>query len=222
VSSNDGFAAMVDDAKTFFAELDLNNTKDWFEPRKNHYARTIRQPAELLAELVTDSLSRMTRVGHAGKVYRIHRDVRFSKDKRPYNAHLHILWSSKGTGEGAPAWFFACSPAMLTLNMGVPFLQGEALARYRKMVDSVGDELQEALSEVGLGFSSWGEEPLKKVPPPFAADHPHGALLRRRSLILDAPLGDGWRGGEQGLLGAIEAEARRMLLVWSFLHEHLG
>ena len=125
----DGFELLVDDARAFFHELEANNTKDWFEPRKSHYTSAIRQPAELLCGLVGEDISRMTGVPHTGKVYRIHRDVRFSRDKRPYNPHLHILWSQgsgKDMGEAAPPWFFACSPTMLTINMGIAALRRHA------------------------------------------------------------------------------------------------
>jgi uncharacterized protein (TIGR02453 family) len=107
---SDGFAEMVVTAQGFFAELAANNSKDWFEPRKEQHASQIRRPAELLSEILAEDLSRLTGRSHAGKVYRIHRDVRFSKDKSPYNAHLHILWSA---GEGAPGWFLAVEPQAL-------------------------------------------------------------------------------------------------------------
>lgn len=222
MAKTDGFASMVDDAVAFFSDLDANNTKEWFEPRKEHYQKAIRQPAELLSELVADAISQLTGVGHSGKVYRIHRDVRFSKDKRPYNTHLHMLWSAKSAGEGAPAWFFACSPTMLTVNMGCASLKGEQLTRYRKMIDDHGDELQEALHTAGLPFSSWGEEPLKKTPAPYGDDHPHAAMLKRRSLILDAPLGQGWRSNGDELLTAIHARCVTLKPVWDILHDHLG
>lgn len=220
----DGFELLVDDARAFFRELEANNTRDWFEPRKAHYARAIRQPAELLCGLVAEDIARMTGEPHGGKVYRIHRDVRFSRDKRPYNPHLHIVWSlgsGKGRGEPGLAWFFACSPTMLTVNMGIPALKGDALAAYRCMVDAHGDALTQAIDRTGCDPSSWGEAPLKKVPAPYRADHPHGALLQRRSLILDAPLGEGWRTPNGGLLRAIADRCATLLPVWRLLHAGL-
>ncbi len=213
----DGFTIMVDDALAFFHELSENNRKEWFEPRKEHYQKSVRQPAELLCEIVGDNISRLTGVGHSGKVYRIHRDVRFSKDKSPYNTHLHMIWSAKGAGEGSPGWFFACSPTMLTVNMGTPSFKGEQLLRYRNMIDAHGDELEEALKAAGAAFSPWGEEPLKRTPAPFSDDHPHAILLKRRSLILDAPLGTEWRTKGTGLVAAIRTKCISMKPVWDIL-----
>jgi uncharacterized protein (TIGR02453 family) len=217
----DGFDAMVDEARSFFAGLDANNTKDWFEPRKEHYLAAIRKPAELLCELVAAEITRLTGKTHGGKVMRIYRDVRFSKDKRPYNPHLHMVWSQGGghEGDGGPGWFFACAPDMLGVNMGLPMLKGEPLMAWRNAVDGDGDTLAGALRASGCGLSVWGEPPLKKVPPPYAADHPHADLLRRRSLILDAPLADDWR--TKGLLAAITDRCTTMLPVWRLLDDHL-
>jgi uncharacterized protein (TIGR02453 family) len=219
----DGFTAMVDEARTFFAGLDANNTKEWFEPRKQHYQTLIRQPAELLCELVGEEITRLTGKSHSGKVLRIYRDVRFSKDKRPYNPHLHMVWwhgADKDDTRGGCAWFFACSPTQFALNMGNPSFKGDALLVWRKLVDAHGDELAEAIADSGCGLSDWGEAPLKKVPAPYDAHHPQADLLRRRSLILDAPLGEDWRANG-GLLTAIIARSQKLLPVWRVLDEHL-
>ncbi len=219
----DGFTVMVDEALAFCRELDATNTKEWFEPRKEHYVQNIRKPAELFCDLMADELGQMTGTGHTGKVMRIYRDVRFSKDKRPYNAHLHMSWSPNvAAGTLAPGWFFACSPDMLTLNMGLHGLDGDGLARVRSVVDRHGDELSQAIAETGFGFSAWGDAPLKKVPAPYAADNPHGDLLKRRNLILDAPLGTDWRHDGGSLLTALRAQALQMLPVWKLLQARLA
>lgn len=87
------FANLIPDARSFFAELRQNNTKDWFDAQKARYTDQIRKPAEALAEVLTEDFSRLTGRRLTPKVYRINRDTRFSKDKSPYNTHLHMLWS---------------------------------------------------------------------------------------------------------------------------------
>jgi hypothetical protein len=91
---------------------------------------------------------------------------------------------------------------------------------WRKLVDADGDALAEALRDRGCGFSDWGEPAMKKVPPPYPANHMQADLLRRRSVILNAPLGDGWRA--QGLLAAITEHCAAMLPVWRMLDEQLA
>ena len=74
--SDDGFTQMIDDSRAFFAELARNNSKAWFDPRKDHYNERIKKPAELFADLLTEDISVLTRIAHKSKVFRIYRDVR--------------------------------------------------------------------------------------------------------------------------------------------------
>jgi len=218
---SDGFQAMVDAAQPFFRGLAANNEKAWFEARKAHYVDDIRKPAELLAELLAEDLSRLTGHAHAPKVFRIYRDVRFSKDKSPYNPHLHVLWSS---GEPTtPSWFFAVEPSGLWMGMGLLGLSGEMLTRYRRFIDADGAELKETLAKLekshGTKISDYGPEPLKRVPKPFDADHPHGDLLRRKGLALGADLASDWR--ETGLVAAMGKAAKAHLPLWSLFAERM-
>ncbi|MEM9755808.1 MAG: DUF2461 domain-containing protein [Pseudomonadota bacterium] len=217
----DGFEALVDSAQAFFTELQANNEKAWFEPRKAHYTAEIRKPGELFADLMAEDLSRRT--GHAmkPKVFRIHRDVRFSKDKSPYNAHLHMLWSA-GL-DSAPAYFFAVEPDSVWMGMGLFASGGEMLSRYRRFVDAHGDDLQAALNDLheahGTTLSNYGPEPLKRVPKPYDPDHPHGDLLKRKSLTLGTALNGTWRS--TGLLKSTEAMAEAYLPLWRLITDRL-
>lgn len=219
----DGFETMVDEALTFFTKLEKNNSKEWFEPHKAHYKEAIAGPAVFFADLIAEDLARLTGKAHSPKVFRIYRDVRFSKDKTPLNAHLHLMWSPANQDALAPSWFWGLAPSYFILGMGVMGLKGDALTRYRAFVDKCGDGLQDALDDaaqsVGAGLSDWGPEPLKKVPKPYDADHPHGALLKRKALAVSAPLGDDWRdaGVVKATLGRIEG----LMPVWRMFDLHL-
>jgi hypothetical protein len=81
----------------FFERLKADNTKAFYESHKVFYRDEIKKPAELMGDLFAEDLARLTGKPHVSKVFRIHRDVRFSKDKTPYNTHLHLLWSRPAT-----------------------------------------------------------------------------------------------------------------------------
>jgi uncharacterized protein (TIGR02453 family) len=214
---SDGFEGMIGEARCFFARLREDNIRDFYEAHKAHYTDRIRKPAELLAGLFAEDLARATGVAHGAKVFRIHRDVRFSADKMPYNTHLHILWSRRGAAV-APVWFFGVSPDYLILAMGVMDLEKEALARFRRMVDAEGDDLTEAMeaaAETGAHLSDWGPEPLKRVPKPWDEDYPHADLLRRKAFALEAPLHADWEA--RGLLSSMNALLPPMLPLWRIL-----
>jgi uncharacterized protein (TIGR02453 family) len=209
-----GFEQMVDAAVPFFAELAANNSKAWFEPHKARYEADIKKPAVFLADLLSEDFARVTGKVHTPKLFRIHRDVRFSKDKTPLNPRLHLMWSSADKDALAPVWFCGLSPTYFRVGMGVIGLQGESLTRYRAFVDAWGDELSDVLDGVsakGGQLSDWGPEPLKRVPKPYDADHAHGDLLKRKALAISIPIGDDWRA--QGLVKAINTRVKDLMPV---------
>ncbi|MEL7098381.1 MAG: DUF2461 domain-containing protein [Pseudomonadota bacterium] len=217
----DGFDEMVTDARAFFTELRANNSKEWFEPHKARYKDRIAAPAALFADLMAEDLARITGKAHAPKVFRIYRDVRFSKDKTPLNAHLHLLWSPGDKDALAPSWFWGLSPDYLVLAMGVVGLKGPDLTRYRAFVDSWGDGLSDALEGAmakGASFGDWGGAPLKRVPKPYEQDHPHAELLRRKGFTLSIPI-EGWQ--EAGVLKATLARVADLKPVWDAFDTHL-
>ena len=217
-----GFDDLIDRANRFFTELAANNSRDWFEQRKAYYTGQIRKPAELLAGLLAEDISRLTGVPHAPKLFRIYRDVRFSKDKTPYNPHLHMMW--RPDARDAPGWFFGAAPSYLILGTGLMTLQGNALTRYRAHVDRDGAALAAAIEgdakEVGADISDWGPPPLKRVPKPYAPDHPQADLLRRKALAITAALPPTWR--DTGLVDAIGTLATALKPVWSELDRTLA
>jgi uncharacterized protein (TIGR02453 family) len=211
---SDPFAHLIPEARQFFAALQADNTKDWFEANKARYIDSIRKPAEALGEVMAAELGRMTGRILSAKVYRINRDVRFSKDKSPYNTHLHILWSMGA--EDRPGWFFAVSPGGVSLSTGVMSFTPGGLDWARH---AVADEPQPwldamtAVRAVGGDIADWGEAPLKRVPKPWEDSHPAAELLRRKSLILTLPL-DGTELSPE-LLPGLCAAARRLMPFWA-------
>ena len=218
----DGFTQMIDDSNAFFAQLSQNNTKDWFTPRKDHYVEAIKKPAEFFGEVLAEDFSRISGQVYQPKLFRIYRDVRFSKDKTPLNAHLHMIWKQPGDNPFAPAFFFGSEPGQMTVGFGVMGLKGESLARFRAMVDKWGDPLVEAIEQTGMTWSDWGAEPLKRVPAPYAKDHPHGDLLKKKSMIVSTQMDDLWRASDGGLVKAVRQQFEKTMPLAQLLNEKLS
>ncbi len=220
---SDGFVELIDSSNVFFSELSKNNSKGWFEPQKARYIDEIKKPGELLANLFAEDLARLCGASFKPKLFRIYRDVRFSKDKTPYNAHLHISWMQGGDAV-KPGWFFGSAPDYIFLCTGIMGLKGPALTRFRALVDREGDALQGALdaaiSGAGAEISSWGPEPLKRVPKPYEPGHPHAELLKRKNLVVVAPPAEGWR--DTGLIAGLTETAKALLPLWQILEEGIG
>lgn len=219
MSATDDFTRMIDTSNQFFSELSTNNSREWFEPRKALYTNEIKEPALRFADLVSQDLEAATKTIHTAKLFRIYRDVRFSKDKAPYNAHLHMIWSPSGTASTAPMWFFGSDPKGIVFMMGYPTLKGDELARYRGMIDQIGPDITKATQSAGASLTSWGSDPLKRVPKPYAADHPSGDLLRRKGLVLKVSMDTSWRGSDDGLPGACRQITQRMMPAYRLLKD---
>lgn len=218
---SDGFTEFLDRAQTFYGQLAKNNSRDWFEPRKAGWKADIEAPAKLLSEIMAEEISRMTGDPHKPKLFRINRDVRFSKDKSPYKTMLAMLWSSGEKDDPGPAFYFGVEPDSTFIGCGIPGFDKDGLTRYRAMVDTWGDRLAEVIDQTGATLSDFGPEPLKRVPKPYDPDHPHGDLLKRKNLVLGMPLPADWREGGDGLVAALTDRIEALLPFRAFLAERL-
>ncbi len=183
----DGFEFTGFPAETlkFLKDLKANNNREWFAANKKIYEQTIKFPAQAFCSSMCGQLHELTGVTHRSKVFRIHRDIRFSKDKTPYNAHLHISFFPNEKTGAAPGWFFGLAPEKLTLGAGVFRFDDAGLDEYRRRVYGAdGEKLAKIVDTLLATGARLNEPPLKRVPSGFAKDHPREALLRRKGLAL--------------------------------------
>lgn len=167
----------------FLRGLAKHNRRDWFEDHRGDYETQFKAPAEVFCELVGAALQETTGLAYAARVYRIHRDVRFSKDKSPYNAHLHIGFTPQAGPSARPAWFFGIETGRMAVGTGLFGFDGPALVHYRERVAGPdGQALEDAMAAIRTAGFDPREPDLKRVPSSYAADHPRGDLLRRKSV----------------------------------------
>jgi uncharacterized protein (TIGR02453 family) len=179
---SDPFAALIPEARAFLSDLATHNNRDWFLEHKAQYDSTLKTPAILLLDQIAFDMRRQMGRSLTTKLFRPHRDVRFSKDKTPYHTHLHMMWSSGGSG---PALFLGISPDYVRVGGGFMQFDKTTLPDWRTAVDGAfGSQLQGILADLAAnGFTPDAPE-LKRIPAPFAKDHPQGDLLRRKGLAV--------------------------------------
>ena len=181
----DPFAQLIGDARGFLAELARHNQRDWFNDHKARYEQTLKAPALLLLDQVAHDLGRTSGQTLTPKLFRPHRDVRFSKDKTPYHTHLHMMWMIDAPGGPNPALFFGISPDYVRVGGGIMAFDKPGLNTWRQAVDGeFGDTLQGVLDDLATQGLTPHEPPLKRVPAPFDRDHRHGGLLRRKGMAV--------------------------------------
>lgn len=178
------FDTLITDAQKFLAALAVNNTRDWFHANKTIYDSRLRDPAKALLEDMTPRLTKLTGFPVTTKLFRANRDVRFSKDKTPYTTHLHMMWTVQSGARQDPALFFGINTTDVTVATGLFEFNKDVLADWRKMVDLDGDYIAGRIAAAqAQGFDPWPPK-LKRVPPPFDKNHPHGTLLRHKGLVM--------------------------------------
>ena len=164
-----GFRGWTGDFQGFFIGLKLNNSKAYFDAHRKQYEDEVKAPmVALLAELERE-------FGPA-KLSRPNRDIRFAADKSPYKTNIYA---------DSPGGYVSLDSDSLTAAGGRYMVDAEQLARFREAVaaDRSGNELTAILGELrGKGYEIGGLE-LKRVPAPYAQDHPRGELLKHKRLI---------------------------------------
>lgn len=178
------FEGFTGDAIAFLQNLRANNARAWFNEHKKTYETAIKMPAQAFCHAMTASLETLTGKPHGHKIFRIHRDVRFSKDKTPYNTHLHIAFMPTSSPSAAPSWFFGLDPDSLTLGTGIFAFDKADLERFRKRVlGKDGTELKRLMQDLEDGGVRFGKPDLQRVPSSFAKDHACADLLRHKGLL---------------------------------------
>ena len=129
--SDASFPGFPPEAMSFLAGLRDNNDRDWFTAHRATYDRAIKGAGEHLLAALEPALSELIGRPVSGKIFRIHRDVRFSKDKRPYNAHLHIAFPARVGEMTACGYFFALEPERVVVGAGGFDFSGPVLDAYR-------------------------------------------------------------------------------------------
>lgn len=175
------FTSFSNDTLQFLTDLRANNTRDWFAENKARYEAHVKDSGQHFAATMVGALRELTGELHASKVFRIHRDVRFSKDKTPYNAHLHIAFMKEGGASADPMWFWGLSPEKVSLGCGVFQYDKASLPRFREaMAGPLGAELIRLGEELTAGGVRVRDPELKRVPADFDREHPHADALRRK------------------------------------------
>ena len=174
------FTGFPEAALDFYDDLEIDNSKYFWEQHKGTYKTAVAEPMAALTEALADEFG-------AAKLFRPYRDVRFSKDKTPYKTHQGAFAAvSAATGYyiqiGAPgvrvgAGFYEATPARL--------------AEIRKAIDHDrhGPELVRTVRKLTKAGWEVDGQRLKTAPRGYDADHPRIEWLRHKSLFVGKDYG---------------------------------
>ena len=191
------FAGFPRDLPAFLTELAANNSKGWFDANRARYEASYRDPARAFVEAMEAALSALGPGFNAdprphGSILRINRDIRFSKDKTPYNAYLRLLfWQGPGKPRESTGLFFGLAPGELFVGGGIYGFGPEQLKRYRAALANPAKAraLEQAIARVDTKGHTLGEPHLKRVPKEIDPDHPQANLFLYKGLYAGVHMG---------------------------------
>ncbi len=170
-------------AFTFLKDLQQHNDRDWFKDNKPRYDEALAD-AKLFYQSILENLKQHDNIEKI-KMFRIYRDVRFSKDKTPYNPHFAASFSRLGK-ELRGGYYLRVRPGESFLAGGFWEPNKEDLLRIRKEIEFNDLPIREIIAETKFknifGGKLEGSE-LKTAPKGFDKEHPAIDLIRKKGYI---------------------------------------
>lgn len=197
-------------ALDFYDDLEIDNTKSFWEAHKGVYADAVKAPITALTAALAAEFGQ-------AKIFRPYRDVRFAKDKTPYKTHQGAF---VGVGP-ATGYYVELSARGVRVGGGFYDAGGPRLAAWREaMADKPGVRLQRLLEQYDADGWEIGGDRLKTAPRGYDADHPRIALLRHKQLFVGRPYGFEADAIGAGLLDRVRADWQTLRPLISWLGEH--
>lgn len=190
----EAFTGFRPGALTFLRSLARHNRKEWFEANRERYESEIKRPLMALIEEMDARLAEFAPefVGTKKSMFRIHRDVRFSRDKRPYKTHAACWFYHRDAGRavgenaahGGAGFYFHFAPGEVFTGGGVWMPPRPVLLRIREAIAEAPEVFTDLVNAPAFRRRFGGletEHMLQRMPRGFAPDHPTGDWLRYQS-----------------------------------------
>jgi uncharacterized protein (TIGR02453 family) len=187
----------------FLRALRRNNRRPWFEAHRDEYEQLARRPMRAFVEECDTRLALIAPelVGDPRRsMFRIHRDIRFSRDKSPYKTHIACWFyhadAGRGVGRdahGGAGFYVHIEPRRSMIGGGIWMPPRAELAAIRTALAERHGAFRRIVHAPAFRrrFGSLDDEAmLRRVPRGFAADHPAGEWLRYQSFTAGRMLSD--------------------------------
>jgi uncharacterized protein (TIGR02453 family) len=181
----------------FLTKIKANNNRDWFEKNKGLYVAAKEDVEKSIDEIINGirKFDKRIPADLAAKkcVFRIYRDVRFSKDKRPYKNNLGASINPGGKKDVSPGYYIHVQPGASFIAGGMWMPEAANLHKIRQEIDYNLKEFQKITNDKTFKktFGTLStEDSLVNAPKGYAKDHPAMEILKLKSFIVVADLKD--------------------------------
>lgn len=176
-------------ALDFLNDLSQNNKKEWMDDNKKRYQEAKNQVIELVAEVIEKaSVFDPSLIGVEPKktLFRINRDIRFSKNKDPYKTNFGAAIVNGGRKSGNAGYYLHIKPNDCMVGGGVYQPMPEVMQKVRQEIDYNGEKIRSIIDHPDfkkiLG-EPYGEDRLKTAPKGYPKDHPNLDLLQLKHYV---------------------------------------
>lgn len=178
----------------FFKDLAKNNNTEWFNTNRKVYEKEVKKP---FADFVEEMIGRIRKhepamqIKASDAIMRINKDIRFSKDKTPYNTHVAANISLYGKKDKSyPGFYFQLSPGAIHIYGGAYALENDRLAKVRELIAGKVLNFSKVIKDPAFleKFSGIEGEKNKRIPEEFQAVLAKEPLIANKQFYYSAEL----------------------------------
>lgn len=185
----------MDTVLDFLKALAANNNREWFHDNKKWYNES-KEKVLFLTDVLINEIGKFDSAVNGlrpqDSMFRIFRDVRFSKDKRPYKTNFGSFMCKGGRKSMNPGYYFHIEPEGSFMAGGIYMPPAEPLRKIRNFMADHANEFLEISHDPTFQkiFPEMYDDKLKTAPKGFPKDHEYIEVLRYKSFIFSKNLSD--------------------------------
>lgn len=178
----------------FFKDLSKNNSSEWFNENRKTYEKEIKKPFAEFVDMMIMRIQKLdpeVKIKASDAIMRINKDIRFSKDKTPYNEHVAANISKFGKKDKSyPGFYFQLSAKTVTIVGGVYNVENDQLQKIRKHISNNLTEFKKLYSDKTFKekFETIQGEQNKRIPPEFQDAAEKENLIANKQFFYTAEL----------------------------------
>lgn len=212
---------MLTKSLEFLKKLQKNNNKEWFHDNKKDYQEARKEFQDFVQQVINEIASfdpSVSLTTPKDSIFRINRDIRFSKDKSPYKDNFGAYIAEGGKKSGNASYYFHLEPDASFAAGGLYMPPNDQLGMIRQEIDYNLDEFHTILSEEQFVkyFEGLTGEKLKRAPKGYKEDNPAIDFLKFKSYIVMHKLPDS-KLKNSGLLEELKSTYEAMKPLNDFL-----
>lgn len=178
----------------FFKELSENNTSEWFNDNRKTYEKEVKQPFSIFVEEMINRIRKYEpniAIKPADAIMRINKDIRFSKDKTPYNTHVAAIISVYGKKDKSyPGFYFQLSHNKIEIYGGVYMVEPATLLILRTNIAKNLKDFSAVYNDKNFKqkFGTIKGEQHKRVPKEFQSIAAKEPLIANKQFYYNAEI----------------------------------